>query len=215
MDNSTDERGGLRSPLQMQSEASKYEIEQAVRSILRALGEDTEREGLRDTPSRVAKMYLELFAGLGEDASHHFDTQFGIEHSECCDESGLILVSKIQFFSMCEHHLLPFFGQAHIAYLPSGSRVAGLSKFARVVEALARRPQMQERLTAAIADIVETKLEPRGVLVLLEAEHMCMSMRGVRSQQAVTSTLEARGLFQSDAVRRSEVLTLIRASYAR
>lgn len=179
----------------------------AVTDILVALGEDPEREGLRDTPSRVAKMYTDVFSGLQEDASEHLKTVFTEDgHDE------IVIVRDIAFHTMCEHHLLPFFGKAHIAYLPDGGRLTGLSKLARVVETLARRPQLQERLTGQIADAIETVLRPRGVMVLAEARHMCMEMRGIKAHGAKTVTLVSRGVFDTDAAKRAETLALLRGA---
>ncbi|ANB60285.1 GTP cyclohydrolase I FolE [Anoxybacteroides amylolyticum] len=180
------------------------QIEQAVRLILEAIGEDPNREGLLDTPKRVAKMYAEVFSGMNEDPKEHFQTVFSEEHEE------LVLVKDIPFFSMCEHHLVPFFGVAHVAYIPRGGKVTGLSKLARAVEAVARRPQLQERITATVADAIMETLEPHGALVVVEAEHMCMTMRGVKKPGAKTVTIAARGTFETDHVARGEVLSLIK-----
>lgn len=177
----------------------------AVRTILEALGEDPAREGLRDTPGRVARMYLEVFGGLYEDPREVLRTQFSTGGHD-----GPVIVRDIAFHSMCEHHLLPVKGVAHVAYLPSGGRVTGLSKLARLVEGFARRPQLQERLTGQIAEALEDVLAPEAALVVLEAEHMCMSMRGVRSPGSVTVTSAARGLWQRDRAARAEILSLIR-----
>ncbi|WP_246750410.1 GTP cyclohydrolase I FolE [Martelella lutilitoris] len=180
-------------------------IMKAVSEILAALGEDPTREGLRDTPSRVAKMYMDVFSGLHEDASEHLKTVFTEDgHNE------IVIVREIAFHTMCEHHLLPFFGRAHIAYLPDGGRLTGLSKLARVVETLARRPQLQERLTDQIADAIETVLRPKGVMVLAEARHMCMEMRGIKAHGANTVTLVSRGVFKTDPAQRAETLALLR-----
>lgn len=179
-------------------------IQQAVRMILEAVGENPDREGLRDTPKRVAKMYEEVFAGMHIDEEEYFNTIFSEEHEE------MVLVKDIPFFSMCEHHLVPFFGKAHVAYIPRGGRVVGLSKLARAVEAVARRPQLQERITATVADAIMRKLEPHGVVVVIEAEHMCMAMRGVKKPGAVTVTSAVRGIFTHDAAARAEVFSLIK-----
>ncbi|NNU83984.1 GTP cyclohydrolase I FolE [Geobacillus sp. BMUD] len=186
-------------------EINVAQIEYAVRLILEAIGEDPDREGLVDTPKRVAKMYAEVFAGLQEDPKQHFQTVFSEEHEE------LVLVKDIPFYSMCEHHLVPFFGVAHVAYIPRGGKVTGLSKLARAVEAVARRPQLQERITATIADSIVEALEPHGVMVVVEAEHMCMTMRGVKKPGAKTVTTAVRGVFETDANARTEVLSLIKA----
>jgi GTP cyclohydrolase IA len=179
-------------------------IEQAVTMILEAIGEDPHREGLVDTPKRVSKMYAEVFSGLQDDPKEYFQTIFGEEHEE------LVLVKDIPFFSMCEHHLVPFFGHAHVAYIPKGGKVTGLSKLARAVEAVAKRPQLQERITSTIADSIVETLQPHGVMVVIEAEHMCMTMRGVKKPGAKTVTSAVRGILQKDPAARSEVLSLIK-----
>ncbi|UFJ42792.1 GTP cyclohydrolase I FolE [Brevibacillus humidisoli] len=179
-------------------------IQQAVRMILEAVGENPDREGLLDTPKRVAKMYAEVFEGMRIDEEEYFSTIFSEEHEE------MVLVKDIPFFSMCEHHLVPFFGKAHVAYIPQGGRVVGLSKLARAVEAVARRPQLQERITATVADAIMKKLEPHGVVVVIEAEHMCMAMRGVKKPGAVTVTSAVRGIFANDSAARAEVFSLIK-----
>ncbi|AHF06768.1 GTP cyclohydrolase I FolE [Desulfitobacterium metallireducens] len=178
-------------------------IEQAVSMILEAIGEDPEREGLRDTPKRVARMYAEVFAGLHEDPSQHLKVQFSEDHEE------MVLVKDIPVYSMCEHHLVPFYGKAHVAYIPRKGKVTGLSKLARVVEGFAKRPQLQERLTSQIADSIMNMLEPRGVLVVIEAEHMCMTMRGVKKPGSSTITSAVRGIFKTSPVTRSEAFSLI------
>ncbi|WP_420535506.1 GTP cyclohydrolase I FolE [Alkalihalobacillus pseudalcaliphilus] len=180
-------------------------IKQAVTMILEAIGEDPSREGLEDTPKRVAKMYAEVFQGLNEDPKEHFQTVFGEEHEE------LVLVKDIPFFSMCEHHLVPFFGHAHIGYIPRGGKVTGLSKLARAVEAVAKRPQLQERITATIADSMVESLEAHGVIVVVEAEHMCMTMRGVKKPGAKTITTAVRGRYAEDATLRAEAISLIKS----
>lgn len=177
-------------------------IEAAVRSILTAVGEDPDREGLLETPRRVAKMYAEMFSGLRERPERHLEVTF----PETYDE--LVLVRDISFTSMCEHHLLPFTGVAHVGYLPNG-KVTGLSKLARVVEEVARRPQVQERMTQTIADLVENSLQSRGVAVVIQAEHSCMSIRGVRKHGSSTVTSALRGVFKSEQASRAEVLALI------
>ena len=178
-------------------------IEQAVREILLAVGDDPERPGLVDTPSRVARAYQEIFAGLGSDPGEHLSRVF--------DESSgeLVLLRDISFFSMCEHHLLPFYGRAHVAYLPDGRRVVGLSKLARTVEVFARRPQVQERMTGQIADAIDRHLSAHGVLVVVEGRHMCMQMRGVRSTDGAMITTAARGIYAVDPAARAEVMALI------
>lgn len=178
-------------------------IEQAVRMILEAVGEDPDREGLRDTPQRVARMYEEVFAGLEKDPAEELNTVFNEGFEE------LVLVREIPLFSMCEHHLVPFFGKAHVAYIPREGRVTGLSKLARLVEAVARRPQLQERITATIADTIMNVLQPHGVAVAIEAEHMCMTMRGVNKPGSKTLTTAVRGRYAHDAEARREVLDLM------
>jgi len=176
----------------------------AVREILAAIGEDPDRDGLRDTPQRVARMYAEIFSGLREDPGEHLKATFEAEHDE------LVLVRDIQLYSLCEHHLLPWMGKAHVAYIPGDSRrITGLSKLARLVEGYARRPQVQERLTSQVADTVVRMLEPRGALVVVEAEHLCMSMRGVRKPGAMTVTSAVRGHFLTSEAARAEVFSLI------
>ena len=178
-------------------------IEKAVKEILLAVGEDPSREGLRDTPKRVAKMYAEVFSGLGKDPSKVFKIFKNEGHEE------LVLLKDIPFHSMCEHHLLPFIGKAHVAYIPTRGRLSGLSKLARLVELLARRPQVQERLTGQVADTMMEVLKPRGVLVVIEAEHLCMTMRGVSKSGSKMLTSAVRGIFESNDVTRKEALSLI------
>ena len=179
-------------------------IEGAVRTILRAVGEDPDRAGLIDTPRRVARMYKEMFSGLHRDPARHLKVTFPEDYDE------LVLVRDIRFTSMCEHHLLPFSGVAHVAYLPKG-RVTGLSKIARVVEEVALRPQVQERMTQTIADLVERELESSGVAVVIEAEHSCMSIRGIRKPGSLTVTSALRGTFRTNPASRAEVMSLILA----
>ncbi|WP_281256549.1 GTP cyclohydrolase I FolE [Rummeliibacillus pycnus] len=181
-------------------------IENAVTMILEAVGENPLREGLLDTPKRVAKMYAEMFQGLHEDPRQYFETVFHEGHDE------VVLVKDIPFFSMCEHHLVPFYGKAHIAYIPQNGVVAGLSKLARTVETISRRPQLQERITGAIADTLMEMLNPQGVYVVVEAEHMCMTMRGIKKPGAKTVTSVAKGIFETDEVKRSEILSFIQMS---
>jgi len=178
-------------------------IEKAVREILEAIGEDPMREGLIETPERVARFYAEVFKGLREDPGEVVDAFFGEEHYQ-----EIVMVKEIPFYSMCEHHLVPFHGEAHVAYLPDG-RVTGLSKLARLVDGFAHRPQMQERLTAQVADCLQERLDPLGVLVVVEAEHLCMSMRGVKKPGSVTVTSAVRGLMQTNAATRSEAMSLL------
>ena len=174
-------------------------IERAVREILAAVGEDPDREGLRETPARVARMYAEMFSGLKQDPRVHTQKFFSEQYDE------VVLVRDIAFCSMCEHHLLPFMGMAHVAYIPDG-KVIGLSKIARVVDMLAKRPQVQERLTTEIAEALDEALSPRGVFVVIEAEHLCMTMRGIKKPGAVTVTSAVRGLFRNDARTRQEAM---------
>lgn len=180
-------------------------IEQAVRVILKAVGEDPDREGLLETPARVARMYAEMFAGLKSDPGRHLEKVFEEDYDE------IVLVRDISFCSMCEHHLLPFTGKAHIAYLPSG-KVVGLSKLARVVEEVARRPQVQERLTHTVANLIEERLSARGVAVVVESTHSCMTMRGIRKPGSLCLTSAMRGAFKTDPKSRAEVLGLINRS---
>jgi GTP cyclohydrolase I len=177
-------------------------IAAAVREILLAVGEDPDREGLRETPQRVARMYEEMFQGLRKDAATMLRKTFTDKYDE------MVLVKDIGFESMCEHHLLPFFGKAHVAYLPNG-KIVGLSKLARAVEILSRRPQVQERMTEELADLVMNELEARGVGVILEASHTCMSVRGVRKPGAICTTSAMRGTFQSNHSTRMELMSLI------
>jgi GTP cyclohydrolase I len=178
-------------------------IKKAVRDILEAIGEDPDREGLIDTPARVARMYEEVFSGLREDPKMHIKLFDEPMHSE------MVTVRDIPLYSMCEHHLLPFVGKAHIAYIADG-KVIGLSKLARIVNTFARRPQLQERLTADIADFLERELSPKGVAVVIEAEHLCMTMRGIKAAGSLTQTSALRGIMRSDARSRAEVMTLLK-----
>lgn len=169
----------------------EVKVQQAVRLFLEAIGEDVEREGLQDTPRRISEMCKEVFGGLGKDASEHLKVTFDAESSE------MVLEKDIPFYSVCEHHLVPFFGKAYIAYIPNG-KVAGLSKLARTVETYSRRPQIQENLTAQIADDIMKNLKPKGVMVMLEAEHLCMSMRGVNKPGTKTVSYICRGDFEQN-----------------
>lgn len=179
-------------------------IEEGVRLILEGIGEDPSREGLIKTPERVGKMYEEIFSGLAEDAAEHFATTFDEHHGE------MILVRDIPFYSMCEHHLSPFFGMAHVAYIPAADgRICGLSKLVRLVDVFAKRPQVQERLTSQVADTLIEHLNPQGVIVVMEAEHMCMSMRGVKKPGTRTTTSAVRGAFKRSQATRAEALSLI------
>ena len=166
-------------------------IEEGVRLILEGIGEDPEREGLLETPQRVARMCEEIYGGMKQDAREHLEKQFHVENN------NMVVEKEIPFYSTCEHHLLPFYGKAHVAYIPNGT-VAGLSKLARTVEVFARRPQLQEQMTAQIADAMERYLHPKGVMVLIEAEHMCMTMRGVQKPGTKTVTTMVRGAFERD-----------------
>jgi GTP cyclohydrolase I len=179
-------------------------IEKAVKEILEAIGEDPERDGLQRTPERVARMYEEIFGGLHENPCDHLTTTFEAEHDE------MVMVKDIPLYSACEHHLIPFIGSAHVAYIPNDDgRITGLSKLARVVDGFARRPQVQERLTVQIAEALESALQPRGVMVVIEAEHLCMSMRGVKKAGAVTVTSAVRGLFRDSVATRQEAMRFI------
>jgi GTP cyclohydrolase IA len=182
----------------------KPRIEAAVREILAAIGEDPDRDGLRETPARMARMYEEIFCGLREMPDHHLKVTFEADHDE------MVMVRDIALVSSCEHHLVPFIGKAHVAYIPNhDGRITGLSKLARLVDAYARRPQVQERLTTQIADEIERTLQPRGVLVVIEAEHLCMSMRGVRKPGSTTVTSAVRGLFRDSVATRTEAMRFI------
>ncbi len=178
-------------------------IENAVREILEAIGEDPDREGLQETPQRVARMYAEVFAGLHRDISKDIKTF----HGEGNDE--MILIGDIPFYSMCEHHLLPFHGKAHVVYIPKDEKIFGLSKVARIVDTLSRKPQLQEKLTSEIADAIEKAVDARSVCVVLEAEHLCMTMRGIRKPGSKTVTSAMRGGCRSDIRTRNEALALI------
>ena len=179
-------------------------IVRAIEEILAAIGEDTTRDGLLRTPERVADMYEELFAGLTKDPEHELDVLFEMGHDE------MIMVRDIPLYSVCEHHLIPFVGRAHVAYIPNKSgQITGLSKLARLVDTLSKRPQVQERLTTQIADAIEKALDPRGVLVVIEAEHLCMSMRGVRKPGSTTVTSAVRGQFRKSEATRAEAMNFI------
>ncbi len=181
-------------------------IEEAIRTVLSSIGEDPDRDGLLDTPARVARSYRELLRGYQEDPADHLDRQFEVEHEE------MVIVRDIPFSSMCEHHMLPFIGRAHVAYLPgTEGKVCGLSKLARVVDGYAKRLQVQERLVGQIADAMVDRLDAAGVLVVIEAEHLCMSMRGVQKPGSLTTTSAVRGLLKENAATRAEALGLIRA----
>ncbi len=180
-------------------------VRDAVREIMEALGVDLDRPGTRRTPERVARMYMEIFSGIFVDPGSVLEIVFEEDHDE------MVLVKDIPLYSMCEHHLMPFLGKAHVAYLPNETgQITGLSKIARLVDILARRPQVQERLTSQIADVLEARLNPRGVLVVVEAEHLCMTMRGVNKPGSVTVTSSVRGKFRDDVSTRAEALSLIK-----
>jgi len=179
-------------------------VERGVRLILEGVGEDVRRAGLRATPQRVSRMFAEILGGRQEDPARHLR----VIHSEKHDE--MVLIKNIPLYSMCEHHLLPFAGVAHVAYIPKGGRIVGLSKIARVVDIFSRRLQVQERLTKQIADLIMDHLQPLGVMVVIEAEHMCMSMRGANKPKSVTVTSAVRGSFRASSVTRNEAISLIR-----
>ena len=179
-------------------------IERAVAELLSAIGEDPGRDGLQDTPRRVAAMYGELFAGFHEDPAQHLTVTFAADHDE------MVMVRDIPFASLCEHHLVPFIGKAHVAYIPGDDgRITGLSKLARLVDGYARRLQVQERMTTQVADALQGALDPKGVLVVVEAEHLCMSMRGVKKPGTTTITSAVRGLFRTDASTRAEAMQFV------
>jgi len=179
-------------------------IEKAVREILEAIGEDPDRDGLRRTPERVAKMYAEIFSGLHDEPDQHLAVTFSAEHDE------MVMVKNIPLYSVCEHHVIPMVGKAHVAYIPNEEgRITGLSKLARLVESYSRRLQVQERLTTQIADEIDRSLSPRGVLVVIEAEHLCMSMRGVEKPGTITVTSAVRGLFRENTATRAEAMAFI------
>lgn len=182
---------------------NKEKIKEAVLLLLEGIGEDVTRDGLRETPDRVARMYEEIYGGMDEDAKEHLTKTF------CAQNNEMVIEKDITFYSTCEHHLMPFYGKAHIAYIPDG-KVVGLSKLARTVEVYARRPQIQEQMTAQIADAIMEHLNPKGVMVMLEAEHMCMTMRGVKKPGSKTVTMVARGVFEMQEELRSTFLQMIR-----
>ncbi|MFH1412087.1 MAG: GTP cyclohydrolase I FolE [Candidatus Omnitrophota bacterium] len=182
----------------------KKKIENAVRDILEAIGEDPQREGLKNTPRRIAEMYGEILGGINSKAEDEIKVFFEEDHDE------IILLKGIPLYSVCEHHMVPFVGKAHVAYIPDENRITGLSKIARVVDILSKRLQVQERLTTQIAETLMRKLMPKGVLVVIEAEHLCMSMRGVNKPGIITTTSAVRGIFRTSQKTRSEALALIR-----
>ena len=183
----------------------KKKIQKAVRMILEAIGENADREDLKKTPERVAEMYAEIFSGISKDPARELEVLLSEKHHE------IVLLKDISLYSVCEHHLLPFIGKAHIAYIPKNNRVTGLSKIARVVEILSKRLQVQERLTTEIAEILMKKLKPMGVMVIIEAEHLCMSMRGVKKSGVLTVTSAVRGVFKENQKTRAEALALIKS----
>ena len=178
-------------------------IKAGVRLLLEGMGEDVNREGLIETPDRIACMYTEIFGGIYEDAGHHLSKRFHVDNNE------MVLEKDITFYSTCEHHMLPFYGKAHIAYIPNGT-VVGLSKIARTVEVFAKRLQLQEQLTAQIADAFMEHLEPQGVMVMVEAEHMCMTMRGIKKPGSKTVTVVTRGVFENDTVLQNRFFQMVR-----
>ncbi len=179
-------------------------VQAAVRELLAAIGEDVDRDGLRDTPERVGRLWAEIASGLHDDPRRHLVTTFEADHDE------MVMVRDIPLYSLCEHHLIPFFGRAHVAYIPNDDgRVIGLSKVARLVDGVARRPQVQERITGQVADALTGALQPKGVMVVIEAEHMCMSMRGVRMPGSTTVTSAVRGMFRSSVATREEAMRFI------
>ena len=182
----------------------KNKIEKGVKLILEGIGEDTDRPGLKDTPNRVAKLYEEIFSGLNTPTEEILVPIEGESHDE------MVLIKDIPFYSVCEHHLLPFIGKAHVAYVPSKGKIVGLSKLARAVELFAKRPQVQERLTAQLADLIMDKLKPKGAMVIIDAEHLCMSMRGVKKPGSRTVTSAVRGIFRTKESTRAEFLELIK-----
>jgi len=182
----------------------KEKIATGVKLILEAIGEDSQREGLSGTPERVARMYEEIFSGLHENAADHLNVTFTENHEE------MVLVKDIPLYSMCEHHFLPFYGFAHVVYIPKSGKITGLSKIARVVETFAKRPQLQERLTSQIANTIMDKIKPLGVMVVIEAEHMCMTMRGIKKAGSMTITSAVRGVFKNNEATRAEAFSLIK-----
>ncbi|WP_142414753.1 GTP cyclohydrolase I FolE [Hathewaya massiliensis] len=183
--------------------ADKEKIKEAVKTIIEAVGEDVNREGLKETPDRIGRMYEEIFSGLNEDPKIHLSKTFNV------DNDNLVIEKDIHFYSMCEHHFLPFFGNAHIAYIPNG-KVVGLSKLARTVEVFAKRPQLQERLTEQIGNALLENLECKGVMVIIEAEHLCMSMRGIKKPGSKTVSMFIRGSLEKDIDMQNHILNLIK-----
>ena len=181
----------------------KAKVEEAIKLLLEGIGEDVDREGLQGTPERIARMCEEIYGGLDNEADEHLQKQFHVENNE------MVLEKDITFYSMCEHHLMPFYGKAHIAYIPNG-KVTGLSKLARTVDVFARRPQIQEKLTSQIADALEESLDPQGVIVMLEAEHMCMTMRGIKKPGSKTVTMVTTGCFENNFELQNRFLNMVR-----
>tara|TARA_B100000470_G_C19724694_1_gene361679 strand:- start:206 stop:787 length:582 start_codon:yes stop_codon:yes gene_type:complete len=190
--------------MENQEKINKKDIKAAVEKILLAIGEDVDRDGLIDTPKRISEMYAEIFEGLNIDPSSYLNVDFEVAHDE------MVILRDIPFYSMCEHHFLPFHGEAHVGYIPDG-RVVGISKLARVVEGFARRPQLQERLTSQVAETIMKSVKPDGVAVVVEAEHLCMTMRGVRKPGSRMVTSAMRGQFKKSNVTRSEFLALVQS----
>lgn len=189
---------------EVKKSVDKEKIKKAVREILEAIGEDPDREGLINTPDRVARMYEEIFCGMFQDPKEHLKVTFESEKYE-----EMVVVKDIPFYSCCEHHLVPFFGKAHVVYIPKDGRLTGLSKLARVVETIAKRPQLQERIAKDTADTIMSELKPYGVMVVIEAEHMCMTMRGVKKPGSKTVTSAVRGVFEKNIAVKSEAMSLI------
>jgi len=183
---------------------NRKKIEKGVRLLLEGMGEDPERPGLRRTPQRVASMFEEIFSGLGEEPGDLLKSIEGESHDE------MVMLKNIPFYSVCEHHLLPFFGRAHIAYIPEGGRIVGIGELARALEVLAKRPQVQERLTAQLADMIMERLRPKGAMVIIDAEHLCLSMRGIKKPGSKTVTSAVRGIFRSKQTTREEMLELLK-----
>lgn len=196
-------KNGAQTGNEASSGVDQERVRRAVRELLLAIGEDPERPGLLETPDRVARMYDEIFAGL------HQDVRNSVKVFDEADHDEMILVGDIPFYSMCEHHLLPFIGKAHVVYIPQNGKILGLSKIARVVDMMSRKPQLQERLTSQIADVIVETVAPMGVAVVVEAEHLCMTMRGIKKPGSVTVTSALRGLCKKDARSRSEAMALI------
>ena len=178
-------------------------VQEAIKLLLEGIGEDTDREGLKETPERIGRMYEEICGGMDQDAGEHLSKVFSVDNNE------MVLEKDITFYSMCEHHLMPFYGKAHVAYIPNG-KVTGLSKLARTVDVYARRPQIQERLTVQIADALERALNPKGIMVMLEAEHTCMTMRGIKKPGSKTITTVTRGDFKTDRELQKQFLSMVK-----